>query len=82
MKRHTWQAHVKNSVIKFIAPINEEAPAKCKLKIAKSTEAPECACIEDKGGYTVQPVPGPTSTKADNNNKIKEGGNKPKTNII
>ena len=26
--------------IKFIEPSNEEAPAKCKLKIAKSTEAP------------------------------------------
>jgi hypothetical protein len=28
-------------VIKFIAPNIEEAPAKCKLNIAKSTEAPE-----------------------------------------
>jgi hypothetical protein len=28
-------------VIKFIAPKIEEAPAKCKLKIAKSTEPPE-----------------------------------------
>jgi len=28
-------------VIKFIAPRIEEAPAKCKLKIAKSTEPPE-----------------------------------------
>jgi hypothetical protein len=37
-------------VIKFIAPKIEEAPAKCKLKIAKSTEPPECASIEDNGG--------------------------------
>jgi hypothetical protein len=29
--------------MKFIAPNNDETPAKCKLKIAKSTEAPECA---------------------------------------
>jgi hypothetical protein len=29
--------------IKFIAPKIEETPAKCKLKIAKSTEPPECA---------------------------------------
>jgi hypothetical protein len=29
--------------IKLIAPIIEAAPAICKLKIAKSTEAPECA---------------------------------------
>lgn len=27
-------------VIKFNAPINEEIPAKCNLKIAKSTEGP------------------------------------------
>jgi len=27
--------------MKFIAPNNEDTPAKCKLKIAKSTEAPE-----------------------------------------
>jgi hypothetical protein len=29
--------------IKFIAPNIEEIPAKCKLKIAKSTDPPECA---------------------------------------
>jgi len=28
--------------MKLIAPNNEETPAKCKLKIAKSTEPPEC----------------------------------------
>jgi hypothetical protein len=28
-------------VIKFIAPRIEEIPAKCRLKIAKSTEPPE-----------------------------------------
>jgi hypothetical protein len=28
-------------VIKLIAPKIEEAPAKCKLKIAKSTDGPE-----------------------------------------
>jgi hypothetical protein len=49
-------------VIKFIAPSKEETPAKCKLKIAKSTEPPECATIELNGGYTVQPVPAPNST--------------------
>jgi len=30
-------------VIKLAAPKIEEIPAKCKLKIAKSTEPPECA---------------------------------------
>ena len=43
--------------------IIEDTPAKCKLKIAKSTEAPECDKIPDNGGYTVQPVPTPISTK-------------------
>jgi hypothetical protein len=36
--------------IKLIAPNIEDAPAICKLKIAKSTEGPECACPPDKGG--------------------------------
>jgi len=37
-------------VIKFIAPNKDETPARCKLNIAKSTEPPECATIELKGG--------------------------------
>ena len=57
-------------VIKFIAPKIEDAPAKCKLKIAKSTEPPEWLSIPDNGGYTVQPVPAPTSTKEEDNNKV------------
>jgi len=31
--------------IKLIAPINEEAPARCKLKIAKSTEPSEAIAL-------------------------------------
>jgi hypothetical protein len=34
--------------IKFIAPKIDEIPAKCKLKIAKSTEASEATVL--KGG--------------------------------
>jgi hypothetical protein len=64
--------------IKLIAPNNEETPAKCKLNIAKSTEGPECDCTLDKGGYTVHPVPAPVSTKLEDNNKIKDGGNNQK----
>jgi hypothetical protein len=64
--------------IKLIAPNKEETPAKCKLKIAKSTEAPECACTLDNGGYTVHPVPAPVSTRLDANNKSKDGGNNQK----
>jgi hypothetical protein len=37
-------------VIKFTAPRIEEAPAKCKLKIAKSIAGPGCPAFEDKGG--------------------------------
>jgi hypothetical protein len=36
--------------IKLIAPKIEDAPAKCKEKIDKSTEAPECAILLDRGG--------------------------------
>lgn len=37
-------------VIKFTAPKIEDTPAKCKLKIAKSTDAPAWAILADKGG--------------------------------
>ena len=37
-------------VIKFIAPRIEDAPAKCKQKIAISSDPPECVCIPAKGG--------------------------------
>ena len=37
-------------VIKFIAPKIEDNPAKCKLNMAISTDPPEWACIEAKGG--------------------------------
>jgi len=37
-------------VMKFIAPKIDEIPAKCKLKIAKSTAPPEWNSIDDNGG--------------------------------
>ena len=37
-------------VMKLIAPRIEEAPARCRAKIAMSTEAPECPIVEDSGG--------------------------------
>ena len=64
--------------IKLIAPNIEEAPAICKLKIAKSTDGPEWAWMEDSGGYTVQPVPAPDSTDAEKSNKKNAGGNNQK----
>jgi hypothetical protein len=37
-------------LIKFIAPNSEETPLKCREKIAKSTEPPECDWIPANGG--------------------------------
>lgn len=37
-------------VIKFIEAKMEEAPAKCKEKIARSTDPPACAILLDRGG--------------------------------
>lgn len=49
-------------VMKLIAPRMEEAPARCREKIARSTDGPECTRFPDRGGYTVHPVPAPAST--------------------
>jgi hypothetical protein len=65
-------------VIKFIAPKIEEIPDKCRLNIARSTEAPECDWIPAKGGYTVQPVPAPFSTNELTNSNTNDGGNNQK----
>jgi len=69
-------------VIKLIAPKIEEAPAKCKEKIDKSTELPECLRLSDKGGYTVHPVPTPDSTKLLKIKKTREGGRSQKLKLF
>jgi len=61
-------------VMKLIAPRIDEAPARCKEKIAISTEGPECERLPASGGYTVQPVPAPLSTAEDISNKNRDGG--------
>jgi hypothetical protein len=61
--------------MKLIAPAIEEIPARCKEKIAQSTEAPECANTPLKGGYTVHPTPAPDSIKLEINSKNNAGGN-------
>ena len=61
-------------VIKFKAPKIEDAPAKCKEKIARSTGGPECAIFLERGGYTVQPVPTPFSIIEDETSKNRAGG--------
>jgi hypothetical protein len=65
-------------VIKFIAPRILLIPDKCRLKIAKSTAPPECEAMLLRGGYTVHPVPAPTSTKDDERSNISDGGNNQK----
>jgi hypothetical protein len=65
-------------VIKLVAPNKEDIPAKCKLKIAKSTAPPEWNSTLANGGYTVHPVPAPPSTKLEVNNSINDGGNNQK----
>jgi hypothetical protein len=66
--------------IKFIAPNIEDIPARCKLNIAKSTEASEAIAL--KGGYTVQPVPAPAPMKLDDSNKSNDGGNNQKLKLF
>jgi len=61
-------------VIKFVDPRIDEAPARCREKIVKSTEDPMWAIFEASGGYTVQPVPAPVSTIEDVINIISDGG--------
>lgn len=46
--------------------------------MAKSTEPPAWAKFPDKGGYTVQPVPAPLSTAAEDSNNNKAGGSNQK----
>jgi hypothetical protein len=65
-------------VMKFTAPRIEETPAKCKEKIAKSTEAPACAIPAANGGYTVQPVPAPASTSLLVKRRVRAGGSNQK----
>lgn len=65
-----------------MAPAIDDVPDKCKLKIAKSTAGPECASIPLKGGYTVQPVPAPTSKKLDIRSKPNDGGSNQKLKLF
>ena len=60
----------------------DETPAICKLKIAKSTAAPECANTPLKGGYSVQPVPAPHSTQKLKYNNKKDGGSNQKLKLF
>lgn len=61
-------------VIKFKAPRIDDTPARWSEKMARSTEGPACARLLARGGYTVQPVPTPFSTAAEDTSRVKDGG--------
>jgi len=61
-------------VMKFIDAIIDEAPARWREKIARSTHPPAWAAGPDNGGYTVHPVPTPLSLAAEVTRRKKEGG--------
>lgn len=42
--------------------------------MVRSTDAPACARLPARGGYTVHPVPAPASTPAEARSRRKEGG--------
>jgi len=61
-------------VMKLIAPKIDEAPAKWREKIAKSTARPSWANCLERGGYTVHPVPTPVLTIEEEARRRREGG--------
>ena len=74
-----WSSNIPNTrrlprvLIKLTAPKIDLTPARCKEKIAKSTEPPAWAIFLERGGYTVHPVPAPLSTKDLERSIIKAG---------
>jgi len=60
-------------VKKLILPRIEETPARCNLKIARSTEMPLWNFESERGGYTVHPVPTPLSNRDERRRRVKEG---------
>jgi len=69
-------------VIKLTAPRMEEIPAKCRLKIARSTEKPLWKVFVAKGGYTVQPVPTPLPTRDLLSRRVSDGGKSQKERLF
>jgi len=60
-------------LIKLILLMIDDAPARCKEKIAMSTDGPLCIIFLARGGYTVHPVPAPFSTIIDIININRDG---------
>lgn len=61
-------------VMKLIAPRIEDAPARCRLKMAMSTLGALWNRMSERGGYTVHPVPTPAPDSDDEISNIKDGG--------
>lgn len=60
--------------MKFTAPKIDDTPAKCREKMARSTDGPLWAMLPANGGYTVHPVPTPFSTAALERSRVSDGG--------
>src|SRR5246127_3982574 len=60
-------------VMKLMAPMIDDAPARCIEKIVMSTAGPGIPTGPDNGGYSVQPTPGPSPTNAEPNSNANDG---------
>lgn len=61
-------------VINFIDASIDDAPARCKENIARSTDLPAWVILLERGGYIVHPVPAPLSIPAEARRRINDGG--------
>jgi hypothetical protein len=88
INREVWSQYIpgerilKIVVMKLIAPRIEDIPAKWRLKIVTSTEAPAWEMLDDSGGYTVHPVPAPASIRLLDSKRIRDGGNSQKLKLF
>ena len=79
---YAGQRILQNVTITFMALIKEDKPAKCKLKIKKSTLNVRWKDCKLKGGYKVQPVPKPPSKRKAHIKNIIELGNNQKLKLF
>jgi hypothetical protein len=67
---------------KLIDPKILDTLARCREKIAQSTEGLAWARFLERGGYTVHPVPAPLLTKEDKRRRKKAGGRSQKLRLF
>lgn len=68
--------------MKLIEPMIDEIPEICNAKIAQSTEILGCPDKAERGGYNVQPVPGPEPTIKETSRKTKDTGSSRKDKLF